>query len=44
VAFISGQTVNLGGEVLGWTVTSIQQDRVVLEKGSREKILKMEEK
>lgn len=44
VAFISNQTVNVGGQVLGWTVTSIERDRVVVEKNFRVKILKMEGK
>ncbi len=44
VAFISSQAVSVGGQVMGWTVTSIMQDRVVLVKNSQVKILKMEEK
>jgi len=42
VAFISGQAVNRGGVVSGWKVTSISEDRVVLQKGSVQKTLKVE--
>jgi hypothetical protein len=44
VAFISGQALIPGGKIMGWTVTSILKDSVVLQKGSTVKILKMEEK
>ncbi len=44
VAFISGQTVGPGEKIMGWTVTSILRDQVVLQRGSESKILKMEEK
>jgi hypothetical protein len=44
VAFISGQTLMVGGEIMGWQVTSILSDRVVLEKDSETKTLKMEAK
>jgi hypothetical protein len=44
VAFISGQALLPGGKIMGWTVTSILKDSVVLQKGSTVKILKMEAK
>ncbi|MDD4178468.1 MAG: hypothetical protein PHH14_00240 [Candidatus Margulisbacteria bacterium] len=42
VAFISGQTASVGNQVMGWTVTSISKERVVLQKGSATKTLKLE--
>jgi hypothetical protein len=42
VAFISGQTILIGGRVLGWRVVEILKDQVVLEKGGAYKTLKME--
>jgi len=44
VAFISGQALGVGSKIMGWKVTSITKDRVVLEKGSQVKILRMEGK
>lgn len=44
IAFISGQALPVGGTILGWRVTSIQKDRVLLQKESAVKILRMEEK
>lgn len=44
VAFISDQYVQVGGKILGWKVVSIDKDRVILQKGSTEKILRLEEK
>ena len=41
VVFISGQSLTEGGGVLGWRVTSISKNRVVLVKGGRTKILKL---
>jgi hypothetical protein len=42
VAFISGQTLSVGGQVLGWKVTKILKDSVVLLKDGNYKVLKME--
>ncbi|MDD5593649.1 MAG: hypothetical protein PHG97_02765 [Candidatus Margulisbacteria bacterium] len=44
VAFISDQYVQVGGKILGWKVVAINKDWVVLQKGSTEKILRLEEK
>jgi hypothetical protein len=44
VAFISSQALQVGEKIRGWTVSSILKDRVLLEKGSQIKILRMEEK
>lgn len=44
VAFISGQSLPVGESIGGWRVTSISKDRVILRKGSENKILIMEEK
>ena len=44
IAFISGQSATVGAQVLGWRVTSILRDRVVIRKGSEYEILKMEGK
>lgn len=41
VAFISGQALGIGDNILGWKVTSISKDQVVLSNGSATKILKM---
>ncbi|HVN67462.1 MAG TPA: hypothetical protein VMT55_03750 [Candidatus Sulfotelmatobacter sp.] len=43
VAFISGQAVNLGAEISGWKVVAISKDNVVLQKGSFQKRLQVEE-
>ncbi|OGC24383.1 hypothetical protein A2291_02535 [candidate division WOR-1 bacterium RIFOXYB2_FULL_42_35] len=42
VAFISGQTANVGGEVAGWRVTGISKTKVWLMKGNETKILELE--
>lgn len=42
VAFISGQAVIEGGGVMGWRVKKITKTQVLLTKGSRKKILKLE--
>lgn len=42
VAFISGQTVNEGGTVLGWRVSSITKNYVVLTRGGKSRTLKLE--
>lgn len=42
VAFISGQALIEGGKVLGWTVKRITKTHVLLVKGGRRKILKLE--
>lgn len=44
VAFISGQSLNIGDSVLGWQVVSITRDQVELRKDSRTKILRLEGK
>jgi len=44
VAFISGQALGVGSKIMGWKVTSITRDQVVLERGSQVKILRMEGK
>lgn len=44
VAFISGQSLPVGGTVMGWKVTSIGKERVILQKGSLTKTLKVEGK
>ncbi len=42
IAFISGQTVNEGGTVLGWRVSSITKNYVVLTKDGKSRTLKLE--
>jgi hypothetical protein len=42
VAFISGTSLPVGGTILGWKVTSINKERVILQKGSLTKTLKVE--
>jgi hypothetical protein len=42
VAFISGQTVMEGDKVLGWQVVRIQKNLVIITKGNKQKILKLE--
>ena len=42
VAFISSQTMNEGGTVLGWKVSSITKNYVVLIKGGKSRTLKLE--
>ncbi|MDD5382109.1 MAG: hypothetical protein PHH60_00410 [Candidatus Margulisbacteria bacterium] len=42
VAFVSGQALNEGGEVLGWKVTQITKSYVTLTKGGQTKTLKLE--
>jgi hypothetical protein len=44
LAFISDQSVQLGGTIMGWKLVSITPDHVVLKKGSATKILKLEGK
>ena len=44
IAFISGQALSVGGAVLGWKVSSIGKERVILQKGSLTKTLKVEGK
>lgn len=44
VAFISGQALTVGDSLLGWAVVSITRERVVLQKDSRTKTLKLEER
>ena len=44
VAFISGQALQVGDAVMGWTVVSISKDSVLIKKDSASKILRMEEK
>jgi hypothetical protein len=44
LAFISDQSVQLGGTVMGWKLVSIAPDYVVLKKGPATKILKLEGK
>lgn len=41
VAFISGQALLTGGEILGWRVATILKETVILERGSQVKILRM---
>jgi hypothetical protein len=44
VAFISGQTLSVGGTILGWRVSSINREQVVLTKGTQTKIMRVEGK
>jgi hypothetical protein len=44
VAFISGQALPAGGTILGWKVVSISKEKVVLQKGSATKTLRLEGK
>ena len=44
ISFISGQALSVGGNVRGWRVARIYQDRVVLRKGGSTKILRLEAK
>lgn len=41
VAFISGQAINEGGQIMGWRVVRIDERSVTIKKGSRRKILKL---
>lgn len=43
VAFISGQALNVGSSVLGWTIVSITKDRVIIQKDSKSRTLRLEE-
>jgi hypothetical protein len=42
IAFISDQTVSEGGQVLGWRVARIEKTYVMLTKGGKQRILKVE--
>jgi len=44
VAFISGQSLPVGGKIMGYRIISILKDQVILEKGGHIKTLKMEAK
>ncbi|MFA4843503.1 MAG: hypothetical protein WC632_00965 [Candidatus Margulisiibacteriota bacterium] len=44
VAFISGQALTMGSKILGWRVSSISKEQVVLTRGTQTKILRVEGK
>jgi hypothetical protein len=44
IAFISGQSLSVGGTIMGWKITSISKERVILQKGSLTKTLRVEGK
>lgn len=44
VAFISGQALTTGSKILGWHVSSISREQVIMTRGSQTKILRLEEK
>jgi hypothetical protein len=42
IAFISGQAASIGGEIMGWRVSVINKESVILQKGLQTKLLKVE--
>lgn len=44
VAFISGQALTVGSEILGWRVSGISREQVIMTRGLRTKILRLEGK